>query len=31
MFTKMMKFYACKNAIIQEPYHEQKYYEEKNY
>ena len=29
MFTDIMKFYNCKNAIIQEPYHEQKYYEEK--
>ena len=29
MFTNIMNFYKCKNAIIQEPYHEQKYYEEK--
>ena len=29
MFTNIMKFYGCKNAIIQEPYHEQTYYEEK--
>ena len=29
MFTDIMKFYNCKNAIIQEPYHEQKYYEER--
>jgi trans-aconitate methyltransferase len=29
MFTNIMNFYDCKNAIIQEPYHEQKYYEEK--
>lgn len=29
MFTNIMKFYDCKNAIIQEPYHEQTYYEEK--
>ena len=29
MFTDIMKFYNCSNAIIQEPYHEQKYYEER--
>ena len=29
MFTDIMKFYDCSNAIIQEPYHEQKYYEER--
>ena len=29
MFTDIMKFYNCNNAIIQEPYHEQKYYEER--
>ena len=29
MFTNIMNFYKCKNAIIQEPYHEQKYYEER--
>ena len=29
MFTEIMNFYNCKNAVIQEPYHEQKYYEEK--
>ena len=29
MFTNIMDFYKCKNAIIQEPYHEQKYYEER--
>jgi len=29
MFTDIMSFYNCKNAVIQEPYHEQKYYEEK--
>lgn len=29
MFTDIMKFYDCQNAIIQEPYHTQKYYEEK--
>ena len=29
MFTDIMNFYSCKNAIIQEPYHEQTYYEEK--
>ena len=29
MFTNIMKFYDCKNAIIQEPYHVQTYYEEK--
>jgi len=29
MFTDIMNFYNCKNAVIQEPYHEQKYYEEK--
>ncbi len=29
MFTDIMNFYNCKNAIIQEPYHEQTYYEEK--
>ena len=29
MFTNIMKYYNCKNAVIQEPYHEQTYYEEK--
>ena len=29
MFTDIMKFYDCSNAIIQEPYHEQTYYEER--
>ena len=29
MFTDIMNFYNCKNAVIQEPYHEQTYYEEK--
>ena len=29
MFTDIMNFYNCKNAVIQEPYHEQKYYEER--
>ena len=29
MFTDIMNFYKCKNAIIQEPYHNQKYYEER--
>ena len=29
MFTNIMSFYNCKNAVIQEPYHEQKYYEER--
>ena len=29
MFTDIMSFYNCKNAVIQEPYHEQKYYEER--
>ena len=29
MFKDIMKFYSCKNAVIQEPYHEQKYYEER--
>ena len=29
MFTDIMNYYNCKNAIIQEPYHTQKYYEEK--
>ncbi len=29
MFTNIMDFYNCKNAVIQEPYHEQKYYEER--
>tara|TARA_B100000214_G_C23957598_1_gene623651 strand:+ start:632 stop:1240 length:609 start_codon:yes stop_codon:yes gene_type:complete len=27
MFTDIMKFYNCKNAIIQEPYHTQKHYD----
>jgi len=29
MFTDIMDYYNCKNAVIQEPYHTQKYYEEK--
>jgi len=29
MFTDIMNYYQCKNAVIQEPYHTQKYYEEK--
>lgn len=29
MFTDIMKFYNCKNAIIQEPYHTQKHYDER--
>ena len=29
MFTDIMKFYNCSNAVIQEPYHNQKYYEER--
>jgi len=29
MFTDIMNYYHCKNAVIQEPYHTQKYYEEK--
>ena len=29
MFTNIMNYYNCTNAVIQEPYHTQKYYEEK--
>ena len=29
MFTDIMKFYNCQNAIIQEPYHTQKHYDER--
>jgi trans-aconitate methyltransferase len=29
MFTDIMKFYNCNNAIIQEPYHTQKHYDER--
>ena len=29
MFTDIMKFYNCSNAIIQEPYHTQKHYDDR--